>query len=228
VKRRTVAVLGLSVFGRETALGLTSYPHIDVVALDYRKEEVEAIAPHVARAVVADLRQADVLEQEGAPSWSAAVIGIRRHFDTTALVTHYLKKKAGIRWVIVQVNSAQEEEAIKVLGADLCIFPERDSALHLVARFTHPLLTEIVDLGGNVELVEVEVPEHFVGQSLRQLHLRSRHQLHVVAIRPDIHETGGNVEVPPNPDHPLRTGERLMLIGHPEKLHQFLVSLPQQ
>jgi len=62
-------------------------------------------------------------------------------------VTHFLKRKAGVRTVVVQVNSAQEEEAIKVLGADITVFPERDSALHLVAKFTHPLLTEIVDLG---------------------------------------------------------------------------------
>jgi trk system potassium uptake protein len=228
VKRRTVAVLGLSVFGRETALGLASYPHIDVIALDYRKEEVDAIAQHVTRAAIADVRQTEILEGEGAASWSVAVVGIRRHFDSTALVTHFLKKKAGVKTVVVQVNSAQEEEAIKVLGADITVFPERDSALHLVAKFTHPLLTEIVDLGENVELMEVEVPEPFLGQTLRELHLRSRHQLHVVAIRPDLHVPGGRVEVPPNPDHPLRAGERLMLIGHPESLQKFLGTLPHR
>lgn len=227
MKRRTVAVLGLSVFGKEAALGLTTHANIDVVALDYRKEEVDAIAPYVARAAIADVRQVDLLEREGASSWSAAIVGIRRHFDTTALVTHFLKKKAGVRTVIVQVNSAQEEETIKVLGADLTVFPERDGALRLVATFTHPLLTEIVDLGGNVELMEVEVPDHFIGRSLRELDLRSRNQIYVVAIRPDIHETAGRVEVPPNPDHALGAGERLMLIGHPENLQGFLTSLPQ-
>ena len=220
-------MLGLSVFGKEAALGLTTHANIDVVALDYRKEEIDAIAPHVARAAVADVCQTDLLEREGASSWAAAIVGIRRHFDTTALVTHFLKKKAGVRTVIVQVNSAQEEETIKVLGADLTVFPERDGALRLVATFTHPLLTEIVDLGGNVELMEIEAPAPFVGRTLRDLDLRSRNQVYVVAIRPDVHGPTGRVEVPPDPDHPLRAGERLMLIGHPERLQSFLTSLPQ-
>jgi trk system potassium uptake protein TrkA len=231
VKKRTIAVLGLSVFGRETALGLASYPEIDVVALDYRREEVDGIAPHVRRAIVADVRQTEILEQEGAKSWSAAVIGIRRHFDSTVLVTHFLKKKIGIRTVIVQVNNLQEEEAIRVLGADLTVFPERDSARHLVATFIHPLLTEIVDLGEDIELMEIEVPKPFVGKNLRSLQLRAQHQLHVVALRAGHREPGAPpvpVEVPPNPDRALRAGERMLLIGPPKSLQQFLSGLPQQ
>ncbi len=227
MKRRSVAVLGLSVFGREAALGLAEYREIDVVALDYRKEEVDAIAPRVPRAIVADIRQTEVLEQEGAKSWSAAIVAIRRHFDSTVLVTHFLKK-IGVPTVIVQVNNKQEEEAIRVLGADLTVFPERDSARHLVATFTHPLLTEMVDLGEDIELMEVEVPNPFVNRSLRELHLPAKHQLHVVAIRPGTGRTDAAVQVPPNPDRPLERGERMLVIGHPKALQGFLTSLPER
>ncbi len=51
--KRTVAVLGLSVFGRETALGLAAAPDLDVVVFDYRREEIDAIAglvPHEQQA----------------------------------------------------------------------------------------------------------------------------------------------------------------------------------
>lgn len=228
--KRTVAVLGLSVFGREIALGLATSPDIDVVVFDYRKEEVDAIAGLVPRAIVGDIRQTEILEQEGARSWSAAVVGIRRHFDITVLVTHFLKRKLGVRSVIVQVNSQQEEEAIRVVGADLAVFPERDSARHLVATFMHPLLTEVVGLEGDLELVEVESPRHFVGKSLRQLELRTRQQIHVVAVRRHGGAEGPPgqmpIEVPPNPDRPLLAGERMMLMGHPETLKRFLATLP--
>jgi len=78
-------------------------------------------------------------------------------------VTHYLKTKAGVPRIIVQVNNHQEEEAIKVIGADVTVFPERDSARHMVAALANPHLTDIFELGGDAEIVEIEVPTSFVG-----------------------------------------------------------------
>lgn len=227
--KRTIAVLGLSVFGREVALGLADSKEIEVIALDYRQEEVDAIAARVRQAVRLDARQTELLEEFGASSWNAAVIGIRRHFDVTVLVTHYLKTKAGVPRVVVQVNSLQEEEAIRVIGADTTVFPERDSARHMVAALANPHLTDIFELGGDAEIVEVEVPPSFVGSSLKDLALRKRFQLQVAALRRRRDEPGTSrlvTEIPPDPDRPLQRDERMLIIGEHGHLSAFVERLP--
>lgn len=227
--KRTVAVLGLSVFGREVALGLADSRDVDVLAFDYRPEEVETVSARVRQAVTMDVRQTDLLEEFGASSWSAAVIGIRRHFDATVLVTHYLKTRAGVPRIIVQVNNLQEEEAIRVIGADVTVFPERDSARHMVAALANPHLTDIFELGGDAEIVEIEVPPSFVGQSLKNLDLRRRFQLQVAAMRRRKDEAGTTLlftEIPPDPDRPLKRDERMLIIGEHRYLTGFIERLP--
>lgn len=227
--KRTVAVLGLSVFGRETALGLAQSRDIDVLVIDYRKEEVDSIAPFVPRALVGDVRQTGMLEQEGAASWWAAVVGIRRHFDSTVLVTHFLKHKLQIPRVIVQVNNRQEEEAIKVLGADETVFPERDNAIQLAARISNPLLAGIIELGGDAELAEIEVPPVFSGKSLSDLNFRARYNLHAIAIRRRKVGREGleslDTEIPPDPGRKLQEGERMLVVGQSRSLLEFVKSL---
>ena len=227
--KRTVAVLGLSVFGREVALGLADSKEVDVVAFDYRPEEVEAVSSRVRQAVTMDVRQTELLEEFSTSSWSAAVIGIRRHFDVTVLVTHYLKTMAGVPRIIVQVNSLQEEAAIKVIGADATVFPERDSARHMVAALANPHLTDIFELGGDAEIVEIEVPPSFVGQSLKDLGLRKRFLFQVAALRRRTDEAGATVlvtEIPPDPERPLRRAERMLIIGEHRHLTEFIARLP--
>ncbi len=227
--KRTIAVLGLSVFGREVALGLADSKDIDVVAFDYRREEVEAVSSRVRQAAMLDVRQTEMLEEFAASSWAAAVIGIRRHFDATVLVTHYLKAKAGVPKVVVQVNNLQEEEAIRVIGADVTVFPERDSARHMVAALANPHLTDIFELGGDAEIVEVEVPPSFVGHSLKDLALRKRFQLQVAALRRRKDDAGATrlvTEIPPDPDRALRRDERMLIIGEHRHLAAFIEKLP--
>jgi len=227
--KRTVAVLGLSVFGREVALGLADSRDVDVLAFDYRPEEVETVSARVRQAVTMDVRQTDLLEEFGASSWSAAVIGIRRHFDATVLVTHYLKTRAGVPRIIVQVNNLQEEDAIRVIGADVTVFPERDSARHMVAALANPHLTDIFELGGDAEIVEIEVPPSFVGQPLKNLDLRRRFQLQVAAMRRRKDEAGTTLlvtEIPPDPDRPLKRDERMLIIGEHRYLTGFIERLP--
>ena len=176
-----------------------------------------------------DVRQTDLLEEFGASSWSAAVIGIRRHFDVTVLVTHYLKTMAGVPRIIVQVNSLQEEAAIKVIGADATVFPERDSARHMVAALANPHLTDIFELGGDAEIVEIEVPPSFVGQSLKDLGLRKRFLFQVAALRRRKADAGATLlvtEIPPAPERPRRRDERMLIIGEHRHLTEFIARLP--
>jgi Trk K+ transport system NAD-binding subunit len=86
-------------------------------------------------------------------------------------------------------------------------------------------LTELFELGGDAEIIEIAVPRQFVNHSLRQIELRSRFQVHAVAVRrlpKDADRLTLVTEVPPNPDRVLKSGERMLVIGGHEALGRFL------
>jgi trk system potassium uptake protein TrkA len=99
----------------------------------------------------------------------------------------------------------------------------------MVAALANPHLTDIFELGGDAEIVEIEVPPSFVGQSLKDLGLRKRFQFQVAALRRRKDEAGSTVlvtEIPPDPERPLKRDERMLIIGEHRHLTEFIERLP--
>jgi len=61
--KRTVAVLGFRSSDARWRWGLADSKEVDVVAFDYRPEEVEAVSSRVRQAVTMDVRQTELLEE---------------------------------------------------------------------------------------------------------------------------------------------------------------------
>jgi len=62
-----------------------------------------------------------------------------------------------------------------------------------------------------------------VGRTLRDLQLRQRQRLVVLAVRPAGRVAPGPDPLP-DPDRPLAPGDRLVLVGHADDLTGFLAS----
>jgi CIC family chloride channel protein len=78
-----------------------------------------------------------------------------------------------------------------------------------------------VDLGGGYVIRELPVPLHLAQQSLRQLALRERTEMHVLLVR-STSETGepGALQVP-GADHVLEHGDSLVVAGSVESIERF-------
>ena len=62
-------------------------------------------------------------------------------------------------------------------------------------------------------MVEMHVPDVWVGKSLIELDLRGRYGINVIAVK-----EGENVTIEMNPKEPLRTGQTLGIVGKNEIL----------
>ena len=113
-------------------------------------------------------------------------------------------------------------------GADATVSPNRVGAQRLVSELVRPKVTAFLDnmlrVTKNLRFEEVEVPErsHWVGEKLRNIPIRDRTSLLVVAL----HQPDGSYVYNPTPDHEINGGTQLIVIGETdsiEKLRKLLV-----
>jgi trk system potassium uptake protein TrkA len=202
-------VIGLGTFGFNLAVELAKQGH-QVLAMDLDKEIVDDIKDLVTDAVVADAMDASILSELVSRNFDAAVLGLgERYMEATTLAIVHLKK-LGVKEIIVKSMNELRGEVYSSIGATEIIYPEKESALRLARRLTIPALIEQIPLAPEYSLVEIALPDTFVGKSLRKLHLREKYGVTVIAIKDVLQDT---MTLNPEPDQILPADSALLVIG---------------
>lgn len=201
-------VVGLGNFGSAVAETLHSMGH-EVVALDLDADRVDAISRRVTRAAVGDGTEAKTLKRVGAADADTAVISTGADITASAM-TVLACRDLEIPETYVKVISAVHARLIEKLGVTETIFPERESGNRLGKRISSRMLLNYVELGAEFGLQEMAVPAKWVGRSLRELQLRRRHSITVVAVHDMLTDT---MQPAPDPDEPLKDSDTLIVAG---------------
>lgn len=178
---RTFVVIGLGRFGTAAATKLRELGN-EVLAIDTDEETVNNIADYVTHAVVGDARDERVLHSLGVKNYDCAVIAIGNDLAASALITLSLKEQ-GMKRVICKAGNDMEKTALEKIGADSVIIPERVMGQKLAKTLNSERFLDFIELSGEYGMVELTVPERWIGKSLKQLNIRSRHNVNVIAVR---------------------------------------------
>lgn len=208
-------VVGLGNFGSTLAHRLHELGH-EVVAIDVRPEVVDAIGPHVSRALVGDATKRAVLEEAGAADADGAAISTGDNLAASVLTLLTLHD-LGLKQTFVKVISEEHARIVDALGAEEGVFPEQESALALASRMTASGLLRYTQLGPGICAQEMAVPDEWCGKTLRELELPQRYHVQVVALHDLLRDTMTPV---PEPDRPLTQSDTLLLAGDPQALER--------
>lgn len=215
---KRIAVFGLGQFGMPLALALAERG-AEVLAFDTNRESVEAVADKVASAVILDCTDERALKAQGLEGLDMAVVAIGENFEANVLST-LLLKSIGVPRVLTRANTWAQHEILVRIGADEVISPEDDAARRLARRLVQPNILDHFGLGKELSLVEMKTPARFVGHSIRDLDLRGRYHVNLVAIEHRPEERKGedrDIEVPV-PDYVFRADDLLFVVGRDEDL----------
>ncbi len=208
-------IIGLGNFGSTIAETLHAQGH-DVLALDMREKPVDRIAPHVTIAAVGDGRDAETLERLGARDADVGIVSTGDDITASLLSTLALRD-LGVKEIYVKVISRDHARVAARLGVTETIFPERESAINLGTRLSKKTLFNYVDLGEGFGLQEMAVPDAWEGRTLRELDLRRKHNISVLAVHDVL---TGQMHLPPDPDTPLKDSDTLLVAGRDEELEK--------
>jgi len=223
---RKVLVIGAGQFGSGLALELVEQG-ADVTVLDPREERISGLAARVAQVNVGSATDVRVLRGLDVESYDEVVNAIGEESLEASILTTQLLTECGARRIVARVVSDLHERIVRALGAKSTIstiHPEQHTARYLARKIVRPEVKSELELAEGAKLIELEVPEKWVGKTLLDLGLRADFGVTVVAVRTGADGARRLVTSPP-PDVPLIRGDEMMLIGPPENAGRVLKEL---
>ncbi|NWH03762.1 potassium channel family protein [Desulfobacter latus] len=204
-------IIGLGNFGFYLATDLYRKGH-DVMAIDKNPDLVQSIKDHVTQAVVADATDADTFKALGVTNVDTAVVGIGSVLGDSILTVLNLQE-IGIAHIVAKAISDPHKKVLEKIGVKNILFPEKDTALSMARKLDNPSLIDYLPLMEGYGIIELAVPEKFVGKTLKQIDLTNKYGVQVVAIK----GMGvGHTPFSPKADDILNREDLLILLG-PEK-----------
>ena len=203
---KSYVVIGLGRFGRESAVRLFACGE-EVLAIDTDEQLIDKIADRVTRAVAADARDKDVLEKLGVENFDRAVVAIGSDLAASALITMNLKS-LNVPFILCKAHDDTHREILERLGADRVVIPERIVADQLALGMTHVGVMEYIELSDEFGIVEMEPLKDWIGKTIRELELRTRYGINVIALRVE-----DDIRIPPDIDKPITQDIIMVVLG---------------
>ena len=211
---KTFVVIGLGRFGSVVATELCSLGH-EVLALDTDAEKIQKLADQVTHAVVGDARDADVLRALGVRNYDCAIVATGFDVGNSTLITLNLKE-AGVRQVICKAQSHVHRKVLEKIGADRVVFPEHEMGLKLAQGLSSVNVLNFIELSDDFGIVELTAPKSWQGKTLRDLDVRARYHVSVIAVR----DREGELDVAPGADHVIGKDSKLVVLGRSEHINR--------
>ncbi|MBG9454164.1 potassium uptake system protein [Lysinibacillus sphaericus] len=208
------AVIGLGRFGVSVARKLYEAGN-EVLGIDINEEKVEDAEPYVTHAVVADTTEEKALNSIGIRNFDCVIVAIGIDMQSSILTVSLLKE-IGIKKIIAKALGKRHGQVLEKVGADWVIYPERDMGERVANQLLSPNMLNYIELSKEYSIEEIMIPSKMTGQSLRDLDIRSKYNVSVIAIVRD-----GNITILPSPDQIIEESDLLVMIGHRKDLTIF-------
>lgn len=219
MKGRQFGVIGLGRFGSAMALTLTELGH-DVIGVDGDEAPVQQLADLITHALQIDATDQKALRAAGIQDVDVAVVSIGENIESSLLVVMQLRE-LGIDTIVAKAVTPLHGRILEKLGVSRVIFPEREMAIRVAHSLVMPNVIDYIELSRDFSIVELPAPETFVAHTLKQLELRPRLGLTLIAIKRHSDESGAVVtNIAPAADETIRNGDILVLLGSNERLNK--------
>ena len=208
------AVLGMGSFGESVALTLENMG-CDVLVMDESYEKIQDISDKVSYAMKADVADPDALQALGGKNLDGVVVAVSENLEAGIMAT-MLCKEMGIPLVVAKAKNKLQGAILKRAGADRIVYPEIEMGSRVAKSLVSREFMDWIELSNDYSMVEIAVPDKWVGRTLVDINVRERLGINVVGII-----INGKIDVTLDPQKPLPEGGILIVIGANDVLEKF-------
>lgn len=173
-------IFGLGNFGRSLAVKLTNLKH-EVIGVDSQIDTVEDLKDHLTIAICLDSTDERAVSTLPLRDVDVAIVAIGENEGASILTTALLKKLKA-KHIIGRAISPLHQTVLESMGVSEIIHPEEDSAERLAMKLNLHKMIDSFDLPGEYSIVEITVPDRFVGKSIAEIQPRQLYQVNIITV----------------------------------------------
>ncbi|AWX55113.1 TrkA family potassium uptake protein [Brevibacillus brevis] len=208
------AIIGMGRFGSSVARTLYEMDY-EVMGIDENEERINENIQYVTHAVAADSTDERALKEIGIRNFDVVVVAIGVDIQASILTVLTLKD-LGVKKIVAKAQNERHGQVLYKVGADRVVFPERDMGVRVAHNLISSNVLDFIELAEDYSVAEVVVSSKLIGQNLRQLDIRKKYEVNVIAIK-----SGDKFNIAPSPDEVIQYGDVLVVIGNNKDLREF-------
>lgn len=209
-------VLGLGIFGSTLVKTLSQFGR-EVIAIDKDSENVQRVSEFATKAVIGDVTDIQFLTDLGLDDIDVGIVAIGDRLEDSILATMNLKE-LGVSYVIVKAKNKRFKVVLERIGADHVVRPEKEMGEKIARTLLRKNIKDLIELDEENCIVEMKVPQSWIGKSLSQLDLRKLYSINVLGKRdPKTHK----LEVPVDPSAPIEMNDTFLVLGQTDKIEKY-------
>lgn len=212
---KSFLVIGLGRFGRHLCEKFISLHH-EVMVADKDESAVTALMHDATSASICDCTDEEALRALGVQNFDVCFVCIGSDFASSLLITSLLKD-LGARRVVAKASQDIHARLLLKNGADEVVYPERDIAERVAMRLSAVNVFDYIELTDAYSIYEIPVPRGWPGKTLRELDVRNRYHINILAVKLD-----GDIRPLPGAGYAFTGQEHILALAGKEDARRLL------
>lgn len=213
---RQFAVIGLGRFGSSVARALSRKGY-QVLAIDSQEAITQNMSDEVTQAVCLNATDEKALRAVGISNIDVAIVGVGTDLEASILITLNLKE-IGIKEIVCKAISEDHKKVLEKIGATKVVQPEKEMGTRVANSLISTNVIEQIELSDESSIAELIAPKEFIGKSLREVDIRAKFGVTVIAVKRKIPSASKKeeeeiVNISPKAEDLIKKGDILVVLG---------------
>jgi len=221
-------VIGLGNFGASLSEKLTAQGN-EVIGIDTSITKVENFKERISHTICLDATDESTVSGLPLKQTDVVIVAIGENQGANVMATA-LFKNFGVKRLISRAINPLHEKVLHAIGVDEIVHPEEETAERWAKKLCMKNVIDSFELSSDYSIVEANVPEEFVGQTIKDVHIRKNYNLIVlttikkseISTRVGKKITQEYVQGVATPNTMLNKDDVLVVYGHNEDIQRLL------
>lgn len=178
-----------------------------MLAIDIDEDIVQQISDSVTHAVQLDATDENALNSLEVKTFDVAVVAIGDNIQSSIMAT-ILLKELGVKYIIAKGNNDLHEKVLYKISANRVILPEKDMGIRVAHNLISTNILDYMELSKDCSIIEIQVLTEWLEKSLRELKLRSKYGINIIAIK-----RNDKINLSPSAEDVIKNNDIIVAVG---------------
>jgi trk system potassium uptake protein TrkA len=212
-------IIGLGNFGSTLAVRLTAIGH-EVFGVDNRLDIVEQFKNKITHTICLDSSKPGTLNTLPIQDADQVIVAIGEDVGASILTTALIKQH-NAKSIISRAINPLHQTVLESIGIETIFNPEKLAAEQFAKQLELSGVVESFDLSDNCSILEIEVPDRYLGRTASNIDFYSTYGLKLIAIKRfstkkniiGMISKSAEVDMKLDPDHEFDESDILVMMG---------------